>query len=104
LEVGTRDGRPIRKDEYGSLARLNRCKIAMHGLYGAEGWLGGGDGQGEGSALRVLTGFDSDLESMGGSRPKEDGAVGGLNCVRTLMGVGADSELTDPQESMEGRE
>jgi len=82
LEVGTRDECPIWEDEYGALARLNRCKIAVHGLYRAEGWLGGRDGQGEG-----LTGCDSDLQSMGGSCPKEDGAIGGLNCVRTLMGV-----------------
>jgi len=87
MEIGTRDGCPVREDEYGALARLSRCKVAMHGLYRAEGWLGGGNGQGKGSALRVLTRLDSDLKGVGGSCPKEDGAVGGLNCVRTLMGV-----------------
>jgi len=104
MDVG--DGRELigSRDEHGALTRLSRCKVAVHGLYRAEGWLGVGNGQGEGSALRVLTRFDRDLPSMGGSCPNDDGAVGGLNCVRTLMGVGAHSELTDPQEGMEGSE
>jgi len=60
--------------------------MACTGQKGGRG-LGGGDGQDKGSALRVLTRLDSDLKGLGGSCPKEDGAVGGLYRVRALIGV-----------------
>jgi len=66
---------------------MSRGEIAMHGLHRAEWGLGGGDGQGKGSALRMLTGFNLDLKGMRDSCPKDDGAVRGLYRMRALTGV-----------------
>jgi len=64
LKVGTRNWGPVREDEEGTLARLSRGEITVHGLHRAEGGLGGGDGQGKGSALKLLTGLNCDLKGM----------------------------------------
>jgi len=50
----------------------------------------------------MLKRFNCDLEGMGDICPEDDGAVGGLYRVRALTGVGAHSELPDPQEGVEG--
>jgi len=87
LKLGTCNRGPVREDEEGTLARLSRGEIAMHGLHRAEGGLGGGDGQSKGSALKMLTGFNCDLKGMRDSCPKEGGAVGGMYRVGALTGV-----------------
>jgi len=66
---------------------MSRGEVAMHGLHRAEGGLGGGYGQGKGSAFRMFTGFNRDLKGMRDSCPKDDRAVGGLYRVRALTGV-----------------
>jgi len=85
LKMGTCNRGPVREDEEGTLARLSRGE--MYGLHRAGGGLGGRDGQGKGSALGMLTGFNCDLKGMRDSCPQDDGAVGGMYCVRALHGV-----------------